>query len=130
MNQVKTYIDKSKIEGIGLFAAEFIPKGTLIWKCSGLDTEYTESELTELCLNEIELHYFKRYEFGRNGIYIFCADDAKFCNHSYNANTKGYPQQYAIRDIKTGEEITCNYDNINDNFDGEEFKTLTSFKPK
>ena len=27
---VKTYLDKSKIQGIGLFSDEFIPKGTLM----------------------------------------------------------------------------------------------------
>lgn len=31
MNLVKTYIASSKIQGIGLFAGEFIPKGTKMW---------------------------------------------------------------------------------------------------
>jgi SET domain-containing protein len=29
---VKTKLDRSSIEGIGLFAAEFIPKSATIWK--------------------------------------------------------------------------------------------------
>lgn len=131
MNQVKTYIDKSEIEGIGLFAGEFIPKGTLIWKFSGLDTQYTEQQLKDLQLTELEKAYFKRYEFGiGEDLYIFCSDDAKYCNHSDNPNTEGYPEQYALRDINIGEEITCNYGWINDDFDKSEFERLKSHKPK
>ncbi len=128
MNQVKTYIDKSNIEGIGLFAAEFITKGTLIWKFSGLDLKLTPLERIGLKLNDIETHYFKRYEFGKDGVFIFCSDDAKYCNHADFPNTNGYLEQYAIKDIQIGEEITCNYGWINDDFNKEEFRTLTSFK--
>ncbi len=32
MLRVRTYLAPSPIEGIGLFAAEPIPRGTLIWK--------------------------------------------------------------------------------------------------
>ena len=48
MNQIKTYIDRSGIEGIGLFAGEFIPKGTLIWKPSGLDQVFSKEQLENL----------------------------------------------------------------------------------
>ncbi len=126
MNQVKTYIDKSDIDGIGLFAAEFIMKGTLIWKFSGLDQEISKEQVKKL--NQLEYQYFKRYEFGKDGLYIFCSDDAKFCNHSDNPNTNGYPEQYALRNIEIGEEITCNYGYINDDFDKSEFEKLKSHK--
>ncbi len=128
MNQVRTYIDKSLIEGIGLFAAEFIPKGTLIWKFSGLDQQFTKEELGSKNLTDIEKSYFKRYEFGKDDIYIFCSDDAKYCNHADEPNTYGYPEQYALKDIQTNEEITCNYGWINEDFDESEFNILVSFK--
>lgn len=129
MNQVKTYIDKSKIEGIGMFAGEFIAKGTLIWKFSGLDTKYTEQEIKKMKLTKLEQLYFKRYEFGiGEDLYIFCSDNAKHCNHSDSPNTKGYPEQYAVQDINIGEEITCNYGEINDDFDKTEFEKLISYK--
>ncbi len=129
MNQVKTYIDKSEIEGIGLFAAEFIPKGTLIWKLSGLDQELTDEQISQLGLSEIENHYFLRYSWGK-GVIIFCCDDAKYCNHADTPNTYGCPEQYALNDIQIGEEITCNYVEIHDDFDFNEFETLLSFKVK
>ena len=38
MLKVKTYVGPSTIEGVGLFAAEFIPAGTLIFQ----EDEYTQ----------------------------------------------------------------------------------------
>lgn len=128
MNQVKTYIAESDIEGIGLFAAEFIPKGTLIWKFSGLDLKLTLEEIKSLNLNDIEEKYFFRYEFGKDGIYYVCSDNAKYCNHSDSPNTYGYPEQYASYDIFIGNEITCDYGAINRDFNKDEFKHLKSYK--
>lgn len=113
MNQVKTYIDKSNIDGIGLFAGEFILKGTLIWKFSGIDQKFTKKEITEMNLNAIEEDYLYRYAFGKNEDEIYwCSDYAKYCNHSPKPNTFGYPEQWALVDIHLGEEITCDYTEI------------------
>lgn len=46
---VKTTIDQSSIHGIGLFAAEFIKKGTPTWKFTpGLDLELKREDLATL----------------------------------------------------------------------------------
>jgi len=43
---VKTKIKESKIHGIGLFADQFIPKGTEIWKfTSGFDQKFTREQI-------------------------------------------------------------------------------------
>jgi hypothetical protein len=46
---VKTEIGPSKIHGIGLFAAEFIPQGTHTWEFTpGFDLEFTKEDLQKL----------------------------------------------------------------------------------
>ena len=131
MNQVKTYIDRSEIEGIGMFAAEFIAKDTLIWKFSGLDQKLTKEQVDDMRLTELEMSYFLRYEFGVDSDeFYFCCDDAKYCNHSILSNSYGYPEQYASIDIQIGEEITCDYRLINKDFDEKEFEILKSNKNK
>ena len=46
---VKTYLDKSPIHGLGVFAAEPIPKGTKIWRfVEGFDRCYTPKQFAKL----------------------------------------------------------------------------------
>lgn len=46
---IKTKIGPSKINGIGLFADEFIPKGTSVWRfMPSLDLEIPIREASEL----------------------------------------------------------------------------------
>jgi hypothetical protein len=49
------------------------------------------------------------------GNYIFCWDNARFINHSANANciTTAYEFEIAIRDIQPGEELTDDYGYLN-----------------
>ncbi len=121
MNQVKTYLDKSKIHGIGLFAGEFIPKGGLIWKFSAMDQKITKEEFEKLNMSEEELTFIRDYAYGKNGEVVLCSDNAKYANHSYTPNSDGYLEQYALQDIEKGDEITCDYRNIVDDFNPEEY---------
>lgn len=128
MNLVKTYIDKSSIQGIGLFAAEFIPAGTKIWELGPLDVVYTADQWNELIvtLPIPAVHYLKRYTYQDGDNYILCGDDGKYMNHSYVPNTEG---DYALIDIFKGEELTCNYHQLcGPDWSEEEFNELTSYK--
>lgn len=109
---VKTYLGKSKVQGIGLFADEFIPKGTLIWKfVPGFDFALKKKELNKLpkVAKSWILHYGYYNEV--EGGHVICVDNARFMNHSENSNTDDTNIRGTIakRDIKKGEEITCNY---------------------
>ncbi len=43
---IKTNVLPSKIHGLGLFADEFIPKGTIIWKFTqGFDLKFTKEQI-------------------------------------------------------------------------------------
>lgn len=115
MLQVKTYLSESKINGTGLFADEFIPKGTLIWTLSGADVVLNQSQVD--CLFKIEKKFLDKYAYRNKGLYYLCSDDARFMNHSDNANTDDNTNStIAIKDINQGEEITCNYATFDDDF--------------
>lgn len=122
MNLVKTYIAPSGIEGIGLFAAEFIPAGKKMWEINGFDILVDNEGFKSLPLTEEQLAYVKRYIYFNSGYWIYCGDDAKFTNHSVNPNTRiDFSEQFSIVDIYPGDEITCNYHELDADFTEEEF---------
>lgn len=108
---VKTYIDKSQIHGIGLFAAQEIKKGSVIWEHHlNFDIKLSEEEMESL--DVVRYEFFKKYAYKEKNYYILCIDGAKYINHNSNPNTidaDGFNQTIAARDIKIGEEITSNY---------------------
>ena len=107
---VKTKIDKSKIPGagMGLFADEFIPKGTKIFEEDNLSIKIEEKNLSTY--NERELAYINTYCYKRGDI-IYCSmDNDKFTNHSDDPNVyEDGPCTYAKIDIQPGEEILTDY---------------------
>ncbi|HEY8402714.1 MAG TPA: SET domain-containing protein [Cytophagaceae bacterium] len=120
---VKTRIGQSTIEGIGLFADEFIPKGTVIWELTkGIDQLFDQGTMEVLKkargFDSVGKYLFKSKV---SGSYILCADDARFMNHTKYANTYSGPEDdaptIALRDIHPGEEITCDYSTFDDNFE-------------
>ena len=131
MLQVKTTIDKSNMHGIGLYAAQFIPKGTVTWEytpefdnCYPLD-----------CIKRMPKHIKKRFldysyiDYKQNK-YVLCFDDQRFINHSNKPNIKSTPNMdVALRDIKKGEEMTCNYEDYEKNWFKKRGLKKSSFKP-
>lgn len=113
---VKTHIKSSPIHGIGLFASEFILKGTLVWRLvRGFDQVFTEEQFGKLPQSAINTIEFYGYYQEEDGGYVLCADDARFFNHSKDPNCESKVMiTYAARDIKAGEELTDNYEQ----FDG------------
>lgn len=113
---VKATAKQSPIEGIGLFAEEFIPKGTTLWRFDkNFDREFAPDEVGRMPAHVQA--YIERYAYhsyassnyivdadnGRYlnhssdpnagkqlGDYILCIDDARFFNHSSNPNTADF----------------------------------------
>lgn len=115
---VKTNLGNSEIHGIGIFAAEKIRKGQIVWQFTpGFDLEYSENELSKL--TESALQQFKNYSYisKKTGKFILCFDDARFFNHSDTPNISCSVNSIqnkediciANRLIEKGEELTCSY---------------------
>lgn len=122
---VKTKIGKSGIHGIGLFADQFIPKGSIVWKFQpGFDLKISENCLDKL--SEFSREQFLNYAYlnKKTGNYVLCFDDARFYNHSKNPNCVSYYPDLedeegidiAVIDINKGDEITCDYEEFDFNF--------------
>ena len=112
---VKTKVGVSGIHGLGLFADQFIPKGTPIWRFTPhLDITLSEKELMSLPpLAQESIHHYC-YHSAVNGAYILPFDDARFFNHSNKPNVTSVdvpddPEglEIASRDIAVGEELLC-----------------------
>jgi SET domain-containing protein len=113
---VKTKLDLSGIHGIGLFADEFIPKDTVIWKFNALiDLRCSEEEIQKLSRDSRRQIEKYSYREKHSGLYVLCGDDARFFNHSTTPNCFDYYRNeeedltVALRDIYPGEELTCDY---------------------
>jgi hypothetical protein len=109
---VRTKTRASDIEGIGLFADQAIPKGTVVWKYKpGFDLLMTEEEVAQL--SEPAREQFHNYAFldEKYEQYMLCGDDGRFFNHSVNPNCDDSVEDVttAMRDIEPGEELTVDY---------------------
>ena len=118
---IKTKIGPSKIHGTGLFAEQFIPKGTVTWKYDPMfDTGFTQNDIEQMSEPARKIFLWYAYYDFEQDKYILCFDDQRFINHSKNNfNIKSTPKMdIAVKDIKSGEELLCNYNK----FDKEYWK--------
>jgi hypothetical protein len=118
---VKTKIGQSNISGIGLFADQFIPKGTPIWIfMPGFDQKVSKKKLN--ILSEPSKKQFLNYAYlnHKSSLYILSFDDTRFTNHSDNPNCITADQEsisVAGEDIEKGDELTENYRIYDADFD-------------
>ena len=113
---VRTKLAQSMIDGIGLFAAEHISKGTIVWEFNPvIDMRIDGEKLSSLpaaCKEQMRKYTYREIN---SGLYVLCGDDARFFNHSNEPNCLDIQDEahgditVAARDISEGEELTCNY---------------------
>lgn len=122
MMLVPTYVAPSAIEGVGVFAAEDIPAGTLIWQ---LDPDF-DRLIPQIALAEAPSHFrefVERYTYPHPDdptLAVLEVDNGRFMNHDtivpntdFSIPTRGV----ALRDIAKGEELTCNYAEFDPEFE-------------
>ncbi|MHA2121870.1 MAG: SET domain-containing protein [Promethearchaeota archaeon] len=124
INQILKFaeVKRSEIHGLGLFAKKLIPKGTVWWHARAQDVlivtkqqfQVLDSSNKSPFINDYlnALLTYSYYDMELDAL-VFCLDDAKFVNHSYNPNTGSIDEtsvnSIASRDIQQGEEITEDY---------------------
>lgn len=119
MLKVKTTVKNSDIHGLGLFADEFIPKGTVTWQYeSKFDTGFTQEEIDSLPETAKQFMLYYCYFDKELQKYILCSDNQRYINHSNTStNINSTPRQdVAARDIQAGEEFLCDYVKFDDQY--------------
>jgi SET domain-containing protein len=110
---VATYLDRSPVQGIGVFAKAPIAKGTLVWELDTRFDQLIETEVWEAQTGVVK-DYLDRYAYPRRSdprYIVFEGDDARYMNHADepNCDYATADRLHAVRDIAAGEELTCNY---------------------
>jgi hypothetical protein len=106
------------IIGYGVFATQFIPRGTVIYAQDALEVRVFPEEFASL--NPECRYMVDKYSFiGPAGDRILSWDFAKYVNHRCDCNTisTGWGFEIALHDIGEGEEITDDYGLFNLEYD-------------
>jgi len=109
---IQTYTSASTIHGVGLFAAEQVQKGQMIWRFEpDFDRLIPDALLATLpgpARAFIDRYGFLSPQFP--GGWVVSLDNSRFINHSPTPNTDNRKAEtLAASDIAPGEEITCDY---------------------
>ena len=101
--------------GYGVFATQDIPKGTILWALDPLDQIIDQAKAKTM--KDPSESVLRRYSWvNGNGDRILCWDFGRFMNHSCEPNSVGPGKlefEIAVRDIKAGEEVVCDYGSFN-----------------
>ena len=112
---IDTYLDKSPIQGIGVFSKENIKKGRKIKeRRPEFEIKFDRKNLPQMPLafaNFIHTHSWEDEE----DMYVVGIDNEKYMNHSTDPSVDD--DGYALKNINIGDEITIDYRDFDDNFE-------------
>lgn len=102
--------------GLGLFATEFIPKDSIVWKFEeGVDIKISIDKVQQM--SNAQQEYFNKYAWIENNYYYSSCDLTNFLNHSYTPNLNNTKDvTIALKNIEPGEELFTNYAEFDDCF--------------
>ena len=112
---INTYLDKSKIQGVGVFSNENVIKGQKIKEVRPeFEIRFNKTNLPRMPLalaNFIQTHAHEENE----NEYCLGIDNEKYLNHSNNPTVD--EDGIALKNIKIGDEITIDYRDFDDNIE-------------
>jgi SET domain-containing protein len=115
---IQTRLGRSTIPGagIGLFAAEPLKKGQIVWNFTSWHREFDPEDMDELPEVAQDLVLFYGYFSQADQCYALDVDNGRFTNHSEQPTLISAQSDdgklgclQAARDIAVGEELTINY---------------------
>jgi SET domain-containing protein len=110
---IPTYVAPSRIEGVGVFAAEDVPAGALIWRLEpALDRLLSKADIA--ALDEVSQAFVERYGYPYPhdpSLTVVELDNGRFMNHAVSPNTRFTDPDAGFTrvGIAAHEELTCNY---------------------
>lgn len=104
----------SQLIGIGVFATDFIPRGTIVVIRDEFDFSFKNEEF-ELLPDAMQEAMYRHMYRDKSGDLILSWDHARYLNHNCHSNTlmTDYNLEIAVRDIEAGEELTTDYGLLN-----------------
>lgn len=113
MMQVTTYVAASLIEGVGVFTAEPIAKGQVVWSFDLLFDRLIPVADYENA-RPLVRDFLDKYAYpspDQPGFLVYETDNGRFMNHvdTPNLDFSDLGGARALRNIAAGEELTCNY---------------------
>ena len=122
MLTVGSYVASSAIEGLGVFAGEFIPAGRLMWDLNPRFDIFIDRREIERFPPHMQ-DFIARYSYPHlemAGVVVVDSDNGRFMNHCLTPNTdfRVFDKGYALVDISQGDELTCNYHEFDPTFAG------------
>ena len=117
---IPTYVAPSRIEGVGVFAAEDIPAGALIWKLEpALDRLLSPEQIA--AMPEVHQQFVERYGYPYPHdprLIIVELDNGRFMNHSHAPNTRFTNPDAGFTHVAIAahEELTCDYSEFDPSF--------------
>jgi SET domain-containing protein len=118
---IQSYVAPSPIEGVGVFAAETIPAGALIWRLDpAFDRLVRHDGVADLPATFRTFAERYGYPYPHDpSLLVLELDNGRFMNHSATPNTcfTDPDAGYALRRIEAGEEITCDYSEFDPAFE-------------
>ena len=139
---IKTYTAPDQYGGTGVFAAEDVKKGDVVWRHNEETTRILtiEQYKTAYAADEKMAFYLRQYSYPdfmevdgvEQRVIVLEQGNPCFTNHSEDDPTIGWigidHTNHALRDIAEGEEITFNYfDFVDDLTEWTDVQTCTQF---